>query len=385
MSVGVPEKTSFRNSLAFNSYPQRNLQLILDWSCRFHHDCHPRTHALASGAIESIPLVNDLGDEYVKCATASFLIFNFIIQQSFSEEHPLAADNVTSLTNNRVKYQVSKTHYVTIKAGDITAILVDNAAVDIPELPNHRAGYNGIASLKHRKNGTNLFVPAIAGINFEHIHDGTAANLKEKFEPRKFPMELRIIDDMTVELYQPPTGNFQLESCGRYHFNENGSIEYTFECIPRADRFAQGYIGLFWASYINAPEDKAIHFMGEPVTGGPPRMIRAVTPKHGVEAVHVPKENDWFPTVEKAFPLSLVGNRSKYVYTEPQYYGVRDGLAFSQTFRKNDNVFIVQTPSGGGNGNPAWDFQWFIPEYKVGEAYGFTMYADYRSADLKEN
>ncbi len=321
----------------------------------------------------------------MKNTAMAFVFLAFLSQQTFAEKHPFAADNITSLTNNSVKYQVSKTHYVTIKVGDITAIVVDNAAIDIPELPNHRAGYNGIASLKHRKNGTNLFVPSIAGLNFEHIHDGTAANLKEKFEPRKFPMELRIIDEYTVELYQPPTGNFQLESCGRYHFNEDGSIDYTFECIPRADSFAQGYIGLFWASYINAPEDKAIHFTGEPVAGGPPRKIRAVTPKHGVEAVHVPKGNKWFPPVEKTFPLSLVANRSNYVYTNPEYYGVRDGLAFTQSFRERDSIFIVQSPSGGGNGNPAWDFQWFIPKYKVGEAYGFTMHADYRSVDSQSN
>lgn len=306
---------------------------------------------------------------------SSFLFLTPLLTQA--QPHPCAAERITSLANQEVRYTVPDQHFVILSSADITAIIVDNEAIDTPELPGHRAGYNGVASLKHRANGENLFVPAYAGLNFEHIHDGIGAHLVEKFEPRKFPMQLRVINERTVELYQPPTGNFRLESCGRYHLREDGRIEYTFECRPHAETFSQGYIGLFWASYINAPEDPAIYFLGQQSSRVPQRPIRAVSPRHGERAVHPPLGYGWRPKVDDAFPLSLVANDSPYLHSTGSYYGVRDGLKFRQSFSAEDKVFFVQSPSGGGAGNPAWDFQWFIPDYEVGEVYGFTMIATY--------
>ncbi len=155
--------------------------------------------------------------------------------------HPLAAPGVTSLTDSRVRFQVAENHYAVLQRGALRAIVVDNAELDLADLPGHRAGYNGLASLTHTARDANLFVPAVGGLNLEHIHDGTTAALKEKFEPRKCPMQLRVVDRHTVEVYQPPTANWQLESCGRYQLLEDGTIEYTFECIPRADGYRNGY------------------------------------------------------------------------------------------------------------------------------------------------
>ena len=290
--------------------------------------------------------------------------------------HPYAAPGVTSLTNKSVAYTVPDVHYVELARGEVTAIIVDNEAVDIPALPGHRAGYNGVAALRHAGREQNLFVPAYAGLNLEHIHDGTVTVEREQFEPRKSPMQLRVVDAHTVELYQAPTPNWKLESCGRYQLLEDGTIEYTFECVPRADVFRKGFIGLFWASYIHEPEDRAIYFRGRPVgTDTGSDWIRSFSPRHGEACTHPPAGPLHNLTIEPDFPLTLVNHPSQFVVTEPWYYGVSGKTAFVQMFRPRDRVWFAQSPTGGGNNNPAWDFQWFIPDVRVDEAYGLVMRA----------
>ena len=302
--------------------------------------------------------------------------------------HPLAAPRVTSLTNSSVLYSVPTTHYVKIERGPIRMVIADNEAIDAPGLAGHRAGYNGIASLTHTSRSENLFVPTVAGLNFEHIHDGSSAVDKERFEPRRAAMSLRVIDEFTVEVHQPPTPNWKLESCGRYQLLADGTIEYTFECIPRDATFQQGYIGLFWASYIDRPEDKAIHFLGrEKASHSPASWIRATSPRHGVESTHPPDGPLPDLKIDPNFSLTLVNHPSKYVYTEPWFYGVSHGMALVQMFRPSDRIWFAQSPTGGGEQNPAWDFQWFIPDFQVGEAYGFVMrmaYVPYRDRDQIE-
>jgi hypothetical protein len=300
-------------------------------------------------------------------------------------EHPLAAPGITSLTNPRVSFRVLENHHAGLERGELQVIVVDNAALDLPDLPGHREGYNGLGSLTHQRRAANLFVPAVAGLNFEHIHDGTLVGLREKFEPRKSPMQLRVIDDHTVEVYQPPTANWQLESCGRYQLLEDGAIEYTFECIPRASGYRHGYIGLFWASYIDQPESGAIYFRGRARDEqGPARWIEAISPAHGTNSTHGPAEYPSLPQVDADFPLTLVNHPSQYVYSEPWYYGVSHGMAYVLMFRTRDRIWLAQSPSGGGAGNPAWDFQWFIPDYEVGQAYGFVLRAAYLPYESRE-
>ena len=279
---------------------------------------------------------------------------------------------LTTLSDNSLCYKVPEKPYAVLKCGDIEAVIVDNQAVDDGILPGHRAGYSGVASLKHKKNGRNLFVPNYAGLNFEHIHDGTVQSRDALFEPRRAPMELRVIDENTVELYQAPSPHWKLETCQRYELLKDGTLQLTLECIPRAKTFSNGYIGLFWASYIHQPESLDIHFKGEGC-----QWIRGITPAHGTLPTHLSLlDKRYFPHDEK-FPLTLVFNRSNHRYAEPWYYGVSNGMAFVQMFREEDGIRLSQSPSGGGKGNPAWDFQYFIPDYQPGQRYQLVMRAMY--------
>lgn len=301
-------------------------------------------------------------------------------------EHPLRAPGVTSLTDPEVSFETLDTHEVVLQRGDVTAVVVDNEA--LPER-GHLGGYSGLASLTHQDREANVFVPAYSGLNFEHIHDGTTQGLVEPFEPRRFPMQLRRIDEHTVELYQAPTGNWQLESCARFHMLEDGFLEYTFECIPRSGAFAQEYIGLFWASYIEQPESKKVHFRGRSRANlnAPPQWIEALSPSHGVASTHGPWQFPNLPEVDDDFPLTLVNHASSFLYEEPWYFGVSHGMALAFLFRDEDRIWFAQSPSGGGEGNPAWDFQWFVPDYEVGQAYGFVMrlaYLPFEDRDLLE-
>jgi hypothetical protein len=283
----------------------------------------------------------------------------------------------TTLSDPAVRFSIPDKPYVVLRRGPVRAMIADNRAVDDAVLPGHRAGYHGVASLTHERQPRNLFVPAYAGLNFEHIHDGTVQAREILFEPREAPMQLRAINDHVAELFQPATPFWGLESCLRYELLDDGVIEVTFECVPRKRSWRNNYLGLFWASYIHQPESLDVHFPGaEP--GGGVRWIRGVTPEHGVRATHrLPNDHREFAH-DAAFPLSLVFNFSDHRVAEPWFFGQCRGMAFAQVFRRDDKVRISQSPSGGGTGNPAWDFQWFIPEPEVGRRYQLIMRALYR-------
>lgn len=278
----------------------------------------------------------------------------------------------TTLSNPGLAFTVPDQPYVVLRRGPLQAVIVDNRGVDDAVLPGHRPGYHGVGSLTHERQRRNLFVPAYAGLNFEHIHDGTTRPREILFEPRHASMELRVISDTVAELYQPPTPHWGLESSLRYELLPDGVMEVTFECIPRKAAWKNNYLGLFWASYIDQPESLGLHFLQQRADGSK-AWIHSLSPRHGLRAAHRAPGDEREFAHDPDFPLTLVFNFSDYRYAEPWSFGECRGMALAQIFRRKDGVRLAQSPSGGGEGNPAWDFQWFIPGPQVGRRYQLVM------------
>ncbi len=265
----------------------------------------------------------------------------------------------------------------TFKAGDLTAVIGDNAAAG-----EHRAGYNGVWSLTHKTESTNLFVPAVAGLNFEHIFDGDKRDADDSrkvfFEPRNAPMTLKKLSGTEAELHQAPTPTFHLESWTRFALVEPHYLDFTFRCVPTQHAFTHGYVGLFWANYINAPDDKSLYFRG----GGLWQQL--CTQRHNDESTVRPRDDKIDLKFSEGLGDALYKNLSPLRFDEPLYYGLFRKHLFLLMFDRSEGVRFTHSPSGGGvnkdeqTTNPAWDFQFLLPRYEVKKEYGFRARAIYR-------
>jgi hypothetical protein len=265
----------------------------------------------------------------------------------------------------------------TFRAGDLTAIIGDNS-----EHLAHRPGYNGVWSLTHKEDPVNLFVPAVAGLNLEHIYDGSKFDKDRSntifFEPRKAAMTFRKISDREAELHQPPTPTFHVESWTRFTLTAPHYLDMTFRFIPRQHVFAHGYLGLFWASYMNAPEDKSMYFRNSGI------WHQLCTQRHNDESTVRHKEDKLELRFSEGFPECLFRNFSPLRFEEPFYYGHVRNMTAIFLFDRSEGVRFTHSPSGGGvntaqqTANPAWDFQYVLPRFEVNRAYQFALRLVYR-------
>lgn len=265
----------------------------------------------------------------------------------------------------------------TFGAGDITAVIGDNSASGI-----HRAGYNGLWSLTHKNDPINLFVPAVAGLNFEHIFDGETIDPPGKsdlfFEPRRAEMTFKKRSPTSAELHQPPTPTFKLESWTTFDLKPPHYVDFEFRFRAAQHVFKRGYLGLFWASYMNAPDDKSIYFRGK--TG----WQQHCTPTHNTLSTVLHEDDRFEPTFHKDHRDCLYKSFSPLRFSQPFYYGHVRNMTVILMFDRTGGIRFAHSPSGGGfdrdrdTSNPAWDFQFLLPKYEVNTNYRFRGRLAYR-------
>jgi len=260
--------------------------------------------------------------------------------------------------------------YVLLRAGDLEAAIVDHRAVADAILPQHHARYSGIGLLRDRAHPGNVFVPEFGGLNLELIQDGTMQPNSVLFETRSVPLELRVIDEHTAELYQPPTPHWRLASCTRFTLLPGGIVEISFECVPLAKTWAHDFLGLSWASYIDHPESPDLFFYEKDgwVRHRTPKPKGAIAPEwsEADQRALTPAAG-----LERRFPHYFSAPAGRYA--QPWMFGQCGAEALAFVFRPQDLVRPGEAHLGGGHGRPAWDFQWVIDRPQAGRHYRMVM------------
>jgi len=155
------------------------------------------------------------------------------------------------------------TDFVELHVARLSCVIGNNRA-----LGTHAAGYNGIFRMAAPEQAQSPYVPFYAGINLENFFDARPRHPDPKvfFEPRNQPLTLTLVDDTTAELHQAATPYFGIESRMRFQLKPPYYVDYKYTCTVRKSGLAGGFFGVFWASYIDGPLDKSIHFLGKGAT-----------------------------------------------------------------------------------------------------------------------
>jgi len=263
----------------------------------------------------------------------------------------------------------------TVRAGDLTAVIGNNEAHE-----GQRAGYNGVQSLTSvHCPDESLFVPGIAGINLEHLLDGRdMPDQDDYFEPRRAPMELEKLDVQSVRLHQDATPTLGVQSMASFSLRVPHYIDIDLRLVLRRDTLAHDYLLAFYASYINGPEGLGMHFLGrahdEPVGEG---WLELNTPRH-YETSTVCSIDTAPELANEMSSESLAFSYSELAHTRPFFFGRRRNMVFAMMFEPGHDVRFTHSPSGGGQSNPAWDFQWVLHEPQVDEEHHLRARAIYK-------
>jgi hypothetical protein len=255
----------------------------------------------------------------------------------------------------------------------------------------HRAGYNGLWWLSLPGAEESVFLPEVAGVNIEHVFDGWQGTERDLyFEPRQHPIELRRLGPSEAELHQPELPFWHVESWLRFHVMPAHYVDFTYRCVAHRRVFTKDWFGVFFASYINEPEDSGIHFLGHR-PGGQTEWIRFLSPAHGTDSTICYSDEQANLEFAPDFPpTNLMLHCSPIRYDRPFLYGRWRNLVLAFLFDDPEHVRFAHSPSGGGGrksgqgANPAWDFQFVVFGYEIGRVYelrGRLLLKEFASED----
>jgi len=283
---------------------------------------------------------------------------------------------------------------VALKTSELSVLIGNNRSLEI-DGREHAAGYNGlfqVISTRHEPTDPNRISPFVfryAGFNLEHYFDGKAQENREVFfEPRYSRLETKQVDAQTVELHQPPTSHFQVESWTKFRVREPHYIDFNFRCVPHRDDYVGRFLGVFWASYINGPLDKSIYFLDRSSTDARPLWRQLCTQQHNRDSTSLSSADELDLKFED--PDTLFANFSPLRYSQAFFSGRFDNMVLIYIFRPGENLRFAHSPSGGGTAisgddtNPAWDFQMVIPEIEANKEYtlnGRLVYKPWHGRD----
>ena len=165
------------------------------------------------------------------------LLLTCTAYSAFCGGQVLAADpppRLTTLSDSSIDYRVLEKPYVVLRRADVEAVVVDNRAVDDDVLPGHRAGYSGVASLKHTQAPGKPVRALLRRLELRSISTtGPAGTARSSSSREKHPWSFGWSMPIRPSSIRSRTPHYRLESCLRYQMLEDGTIEMTFECIPR--------------------------------------------------------------------------------------------------------------------------------------------------------
>jgi len=128
---------------------------------------------------------------------------------------------------------------------------------------------------------------------------------------------------------------------------------------------------------MNAPEDKSLYFLGG--FDGRMQWTQLCTQWHNDQSTVRHRDDHFEMTFPEGGRDALFKSLSRFRFDQPFFYGHFDDFVWIVMFDRSEGIRFTHSPSGGGFGverlstNPAWDFQFLIPDPEVGKDYGFKV------------